>query len=817
LNQAYMLLYPAPHSSAPVLSSDKGSTRENDATITSKYASSTPLSHTKLADLPGLSSQDIGQIEFKAGYLLTPRYEIKELIGQGGMGAVYRAFDKNRDEDIAIKVLLPSLTKNARALERFMTEARISSKLSHPKIVNVFDVQNDGAMYFLTMELLHGQDLRHLMETKVALGQEFTVDEVQELLKELCDALGYAHQQTVHRDIKPENIWITEEGEYKLMDFGIAQLQSTSQRTQTGVAMGTAYYMAPEQIKGSKNIDGRADLYSLGVLAYELLTGEVPAGMIEPLSEARKDVPTSLVEVVHSCLQAKAENRFDDCAALALALTAKKTKKPKTKPANTGAGAGAGANKWVVAVVALLVILGIGGMASSGLLDGLKPIDREALARQKNVAIHLLGEIKSMQKRLDKSMRELERNLEKAKRNRSPDRARLQEQFRLSEKLIADSNSRINMEGNLEEGKSQMQDDRKMGQAVVALASVKDQMTEYKNLFNDIETLLDKEQKVFQAKNDWAEYKRKYSLSDPAHIQTAESSTSKAARQKQSGEIATALATAMQAIDAYREAKNSVSSIVKSKEKRWEAAEKTKKERLENERKRKEKAGKAKREQLANEHRRKQEAESRRRAAVAAELKRQDDVAARKASLQNERMAAYEDVEQNLRVMTDTVKKSGEGYGKVRSWRFTFDLSNSGSMVEGNPCMMNFSSSFDYQYRRKVVFIGGSTGNESSYEKGGYKTREPVDFSNTNVEVSYGQTSISVSLGGLQSSSVQTKKKWQGFYDDSSDSYNRRSSRFYFYSKEAMTNGKNYLLFDSAAKQLSEALYALQTSCRKSV
>lgn len=276
-----------------------------------------PLSRTKLADLPSADPRntrlgDDGRVELNiaSGTVLAGRYTVREQIGAGGMGAVFRAEDANTGREIAIKVLLPALLANEKARERFLDEARISQQLSHPQIVNVFDVQQDGDFYFLTMELLEGQDLRQVIENKQTAGQKFEIEEVREILAAVCDGLTYAHQQTVHRDIKPENIWLTENGEYKIMDFGIAQVQSTGQRTKTGAAMGTAYYMAPEQLKGIKDVDGRADQYALAVLAYELLTGEVPAGMIEPVTRHRKDVPRGLADAIHKALAPNRDNRF---------------------------------------------------------------------------------------------------------------------------------------------------------------------------------------------------------------------------------------------------------------------------------------------------------------------------------------------------------------------------------------------------------------------------------------------------------------------------------------------------------------------------
>ena len=318
------------------------------AMVASVQAAS-PLSQTQVADLP---QSDMSYTGFEAGgqeagamlgrqlkpgtELSDGRYQIKEQVGAGGMGAVFRAFDKNRDEDIAIKVLLPQLTKHERARERFLNEARLSSKLSHPNIVNVFDVQNDGDLYYLTMELLEGQDLRQVMENQKLARQQFEVEEVKEIVAAVSEGLGHAHEVTVHRDIKPENIWMGDDGKIKLMDFGIAQLQSTTQRTKTNAAMGTAYYMAPEQLKGRSDIDGRADQYAVAVLAYELLTGEVPAGAIEPVQDLRGDTPKGMALGIMQALSPRAENRFASISAFNQALQSGKGKAAPKRASQAG-------------------------------------------------------------------------------------------------------------------------------------------------------------------------------------------------------------------------------------------------------------------------------------------------------------------------------------------------------------------------------------------------------------------------------------------------------------------------------------------------
>jgi serine/threonine protein kinase len=378
-----------------------------------------PLSETKMADLPGMAPKGsqgdatgIQQLHLQPGDILAGRYEIKEQIGAGGMGAVYRVHDQNRAEDIAIKVLLPSLTAHERARERFLDEARLSSKLSHPNIVNVYDVQHDGELFFITMELLEGQDLRGYLDNIKTLRQQVVIDDARRIVGELATGLAYAHQYTVHRDIKPENIWLTDTGAIKLMDFGIARLMSASQRTQTGAAMGTAYYMAPEQLKGISEIDGRADQYALGVLLYEMLAGEVPAGRIEPLNKLRKDAPKSLSQAVDKCLSANPDNRYPDVASFNAAISRKSViTMPALPLRQIGMVAGV---VFSIAVVA--------GLASSGglseLYDAIRPVSQEELAAQKSRAVNLKGQMTSIKNRLEEARRRLSQEVRDADRNR---------------------------------------------------------------------------------------------------------------------------------------------------------------------------------------------------------------------------------------------------------------------------------------------------------------------------------------------------------------------------------------------------------------
>lgn len=292
----------------------------------SNTSSSNGLSETMMRDLPierpsytdigktSLGEQPDPSIALSIGRVLAERYEILSLIDVGGMGAVYSAHDRIKDEAIAIKVLLPRLLESEEARKRFLNEAKIAASLSHPGIVNIFDVQKEGNLYFITMEKLEGFSLRAAMKERKNAGSQWSVEEVCNIGYQLCEALSFAHGTVVHRDIKPENIWLCKDNRVKIMDFGIARFMTTEQLTSTSIAMGTAYYMAPEQIHSAKNIDHRADQYSLGSVLYELLTEQVPSGRFKAPNKFRKDIPSGLSHSILKALESIPEDRFSDIA-----------------------------------------------------------------------------------------------------------------------------------------------------------------------------------------------------------------------------------------------------------------------------------------------------------------------------------------------------------------------------------------------------------------------------------------------------------------------------------------------------------------------
>ena len=243
---------------------------------------------------------------------LFPSLEIIKLLGAGGMGAVYKARQKGLDRVVALKILPKEFDHDVKFALRFTREARTLAKLNHPNIVSVFEFGNVQDIYYFLMEYVDGSTLRDV----VRAGQ-LAPEHALAIVPHLCDALQYAHDQGfVHRDIKPENILMAKDGAVKIADFGLSRIvgkenQGTAQAslTQTHQVLGTPRYMAPEQFEGSHNVDHRADIYSLGVVFYEMLTGELPVGRFEPPSQ-KVHVDVRIDEVVLRTLEIEPQRRY---------------------------------------------------------------------------------------------------------------------------------------------------------------------------------------------------------------------------------------------------------------------------------------------------------------------------------------------------------------------------------------------------------------------------------------------------------------------------------------------------------------------------
>jgi serine/threonine protein kinase len=238
-----------------------------------------------------------------------PQLEILELIGHGGMGVVYKARQPKLDRLVALKLLPQALANDAAFAERFNREARVLARLNHPNIVTVHDFGQSGGFCYLLMEFVDGVNLRQAMQ-----AGRFTPQQAMLLVPKICEALQFAHDEGIlHRDIKPENILLDTRGRVKIADFGIAKLVGEAREgltlTASGFALGTPHYMAPEQLEHPQDVDQRADIYSLGVVFYEMLTGELPIGRFSPPSE-KAGVDARVDEVVFHALEKEREKRF---------------------------------------------------------------------------------------------------------------------------------------------------------------------------------------------------------------------------------------------------------------------------------------------------------------------------------------------------------------------------------------------------------------------------------------------------------------------------------------------------------------------------
>ncbi len=244
---------------------------------------------------------------------LFPQLEILECLGRGGMGVVYKARQPRLNRLVALKILARDKEQDAQFAERFSREAQALARLNHPNIVTVHDFGEAGGHCYLVMEFVDGLNLRQLLQTgKMPPEQALTI------VPKICEALQYAHEQgIVHRDIKPENILLDKSGRVKIADFGIAKMMGdeAGQQTLTGAkdAVGTPHYMAPEQIEKPLTVDHRADIYSLGVVFYEMLTGELPLGKFQPPSQ-KVQVDVRLDEVVLRALEKEPERRYQQAS-----------------------------------------------------------------------------------------------------------------------------------------------------------------------------------------------------------------------------------------------------------------------------------------------------------------------------------------------------------------------------------------------------------------------------------------------------------------------------------------------------------------------
>lgn len=279
-----------------------------------------PLPSSEEADITRTKTLEATLSEFTTGSTFANRYQIIEELGKGGMGRVYRALDKKLNEEVALKLIKPEIASDKKTLERFRNELRLARKISHRNVGRMYELMEHKGVHYITMEYVPGQDLRSLIKQTGKLTAETAVA----IAKEICGGLAEAHRLgVVHRDLKPSNILIDKQGDAKIMDFGIARSLKSKGITGTRMMIGTPEYMSPEQVDG-EDIDQRSDIYSLGVILFEMLTSRVPFEGDTPLSVAYKhknktppnpkqfnaQVTDELNSLILKCLEKDKEKRY---------------------------------------------------------------------------------------------------------------------------------------------------------------------------------------------------------------------------------------------------------------------------------------------------------------------------------------------------------------------------------------------------------------------------------------------------------------------------------------------------------------------------
>jgi eukaryotic-like serine/threonine-protein kinase len=277
-----------------------------------------------LPPLPKRSRVPIAAPLLEPGEVLGDRYEIEKLLGEGGMGAVYKARDRELDRSVALKLIRPELASNPSMLARFKQELLLSRQVTHKNVIRIFDLGDADGVKFITMEFVEGEDLRTLIHEK----KKFSPEEAVEIMRQVCQALEAAHGTgVIHRDLKPQNIMRDQSGRILVMDFGLARTMEGDGMTQVGALVGTMEYMSPEQAL-AKELDQRSDLFTAGLILYELLTGKMPfkaesalASLIKrtqeravPVSDHDGSIPGQLSGIVSKCLERDPNLRYQSAA-----------------------------------------------------------------------------------------------------------------------------------------------------------------------------------------------------------------------------------------------------------------------------------------------------------------------------------------------------------------------------------------------------------------------------------------------------------------------------------------------------------------------
>jgi len=278
------------------------------------------------AQLPSLEKVEVTETletpkeELTRGTTLANRYEIIEELGKGGMGRVYRVEDTKLKQEVALKLIKPEIARDKKTIERFRNELKLARNIRHKNVCGMYDLGETEGAHFITMEYIRGEDLKSFIHRSGQLA----VGTAVRIAKQVCEGLSEAHKLgVVHRDLKSSNIMIDKEGNVRIMDFGIARSLEAKGITGAGMMIGTPEYMSPEQVEGKK-VDQRSDIYSLGIILYEMVTGRVPFEGETPFSiafkhkseiprnpkEVNAQIPEDLSRVILKCLEKDKELRY---------------------------------------------------------------------------------------------------------------------------------------------------------------------------------------------------------------------------------------------------------------------------------------------------------------------------------------------------------------------------------------------------------------------------------------------------------------------------------------------------------------------------
>jgi eukaryotic-like serine/threonine-protein kinase len=355
------------------------------------------------AGRPRHSSLPTGRRQLRPGDRFGGRYEILELLGEGGMGAVYKAQDREVEHLVALKLIRPEMANHPVILARFKQELLTARQVTHRNVIRIYDIAEAEGTKYITMEFVEGSDLRKLLHDEGKLPP----DQAVAVVRQICQALEAAHGAgVIHRDLKPQNIMQEKSGRILVMDFGLARSLESDGMTESGVLLGTIEYMSPEQALG-KHVDARSDIFTLGLIFYELLTGKVPykadtamASLLLrnqeraiPVAELDNTIPTGLSDIVSKCLERDLTGRYQNVQEILSDLDAWEGKRPVSASAPAPAprtvviqvGGRAVPWKWIGAGAAAIVLAGAGWLLN-GKIGG-KPVSQPAAGPQVSLAI----------------------------------------------------------------------------------------------------------------------------------------------------------------------------------------------------------------------------------------------------------------------------------------------------------------------------------------------------------------------------------------------------------------------------------------------